>query len=40
VGAYLADAQLGACGPQPVHFREIFRTRGPSNHAHGKQESA
>ena len=40
VGAYLADAQLGDCGPQPVHFREIFRTRGPSNHSHGKQESA
>ncbi|WP_108482155.1 DUF2849 domain-containing protein [Oceaniglobus ichthyenteri] len=39
VGAYLADAAPGADGPQPVHFREAFRTRGPSNYAHGKQES-
>ena len=39
VGAYLADAQLGANGkPEPVHFREVFRTRGPSNYPdHGKQ---
>lgn len=37
VGAYLADARLGADGPEPVHFREAFRTRGPSNYAHGKQ---
>jgi hypothetical protein len=37
VGAYLADAQPGPHGPEPVHFREVFRTRGPSNHAHGKQ---
>lgn len=40
VGAYLADAELGPTGPQPVHFRERFRTRGPSNYAHGKQEQA
>ena len=39
VGAYLADAQPGADGPEPVHFREAFRTRGPSNYAHGKQET-
>lgn len=38
VGAYLADARPGAAGPEPVHFRETFRTRGPSNYAHGKQE--
>ncbi|MEM9320010.1 MAG: DUF2849 domain-containing protein [Pseudomonadota bacterium] len=38
VGAYLADALAGPSGPQPVHFREAFRTRGPSNYAHGKQE--
>jgi hypothetical protein len=38
VGAYLADAQPGAEGPEPVHFREAFRTRGPSNYAHGKQQ--
>jgi Protein of unknown function (DUF2849) len=37
VGAYLADAKLGPNGPEPVHFREAFRTRGPSNYAHGKQ---
>ena len=37
VGAYLADAKAGAKGPEPLHFREAFRTRGPSNYAHGKQ---
>lgn len=37
VGAYLADARAGAQGPEPVHFREAFRTRGPSNYPHGKQ---
>lgn len=37
VGAYLADAKAGASGPEPTHFRESFRTRGPSNYAHGKQ---
>ncbi len=37
VGAYLADATAEADGPAPVHFREAFRTRGPSNYAHGKQ---
>jgi hypothetical protein len=36
-GAYLADAKAGADGPEPTHFREKFRTRGPSNYAHGKQ---
>ncbi|WP_226782671.1 DUF2849 domain-containing protein [Oceaniglobus trochenteri] len=40
VGAYLADAKPGERGPEPVHFREAFRTRGPSNYAHGKQEVA
>lgn len=40
VGAYLADAVAGPAGPEPVHFREAFRTRGPSNHPHGKQERA
>lgn len=38
VGAYLADAKAGPNGPEPTHFRETFRTRGPSNYAHGKQE--
>lgn len=37
VGPYLADAKAGPDGPEPVHFREAFRTRGPSNYAHGKQ---
>ena len=37
VGAYLADAVQGDAGPTPTHFREAFRTRGPSNYAHGKQ---
>ncbi|MDX8348532.1 DUF2849 domain-containing protein [Cognatiyoonia sp. IB215446] len=36
-GAYLADAKAGENGPEPTHFREEFRTRGPSNYAHGKQ---
>jgi hypothetical protein len=40
VGAYLAEARPGGNGPAPVHFREAFRTRGPSNYAHGKQEAA
>jgi len=40
VGPYLAEARRGANGPEPVHFREVFRTRGPSNYAHGKQEQA
>ncbi|MBL4750726.1 MAG: DUF2849 domain-containing protein [Amylibacter sp.] len=37
VGAYLADATLEGGKPVPTHFREEFRTRGPSNYAHGKQ---
>ncbi|HEY0275118.1 MAG TPA: DUF2849 domain-containing protein [Paenirhodobacter sp.] len=37
VGPYLADAVAGPDGPEPVHFREAFRTRGPSNYDHGKQ---
>jgi Protein of unknown function (DUF2849) len=37
VGAYLADAKRGLNGPEPVHFREVFRTKGPSNYPHGKQ---
>ncbi|SFS13365.1 DUF2849 domain-containing protein [Yoonia litorea] len=35
--AYLADAKSGERGPEPTHFREEFRTRGPSNYRHGKQ---
>ncbi len=37
VGVYLADAKAGPNGPEPTHFREAFRMRGPSNYAHGKQ---
>ncbi|PRY95285.1 uncharacterized protein DUF2849 [Hasllibacter halocynthiae] len=37
VGPYLADARGGPDGPEPIHFREAFRTRGPSNYPHGKQ---
>jgi hypothetical protein len=37
VGAYLAEARPGPAGPEPVHFRERFRARGPSNYPHGKQ---
>ncbi len=40
VGVYLADARRGDAGPEPVHFREAFRTRGPSNYHHGKQETS
>ena len=40
VGAYLADAKAGPGGPEPVHFREAFRARGPSNYPHGKQAGA
>lgn len=40
VGVYLADAKAGPNGPEPVHFREAFRTRGPSNYPHGKQETS
>jgi len=36
-GAYLADARATKDGPAPTHFREAFRTRGPSNYPHGKQ---
>lgn len=37
VGAYLADVRPGPDGPEPAHFREAFRARGPSNYPHGKQ---
>lgn len=39
VGAYLADVDARAKRPKPVHFRESFRAKGPSNYAHGKQET-
>ncbi len=37
VGAYLADVRVEDGVPVPDHFREAFRTRGPSNYFHGKQ---
>lgn len=37
VGAYLAEVAPGPDGPEPTHFREDFRRKGPSNLFHGKQ---
>ncbi len=38
VGPYLAGARQDVGGaPTPIHFREIFRTKGPSNQFLGKQ---
>ena len=37
VGLVLTDVALSPSGPQPTHFRETFRTRGPSNYFHGRQ---
>lgn len=37
VGVYLMPVALVDGVPTPTHFRETFRTRGPSNYAHGKQ---
>ncbi len=31
VGPYLAQVALERGGPRPLHYREVFRTRGPSN---------
>ena len=39
VGAYLVEVHPEPEGPRPVHFREAFRTRGPSNYFHGKQSA-
>ncbi|HDY94780.1 MAG TPA: DUF2849 domain-containing protein [Roseobacter sp.] len=39
VGAYLAEVEASASFPKPVHFREAFRAKGPSNYVHGKQEA-
>ena len=40
VGAYLMPIQRTKDGHAPIHFREEFRTKGPSNYAHGKQEQS
>ena len=39
VGVYLVEAGLDDSGrAAPAHFREVFRTRGPSNYPeHGRQ---
>jgi hypothetical protein len=37
VGAVLTDVDLSSGIPTPIHFREEFRTKGPSNYDHGKQ---
>ena len=37
VGVVLTDVDLSTGVPAPVHFREDFRTKGPSNYFHGKQ---
>ena len=39
VGAFLAEVHSDPDGARPVHFREAFRTRGPSNYPHGKQQA-
>ena len=40
VGVYIADVALDDGVPRPTHFREEFRTTGPSNYHHGKQAGA
>lgn len=40
VGCYLAPVRQSPQGPQPIHFREEFRRRGPTNYSHGKQAEA
>jgi acetamidase/formamidase len=37
VGAYMADVLVTDGAARPAHFREEFRTKGPSNYNHGKQ---
>jgi hypothetical protein len=37
VGVELVDAVPSPTGPVPTHFREAFRTHGPTNYRHGKQ---
>lgn len=40
VGPCLAGAARDGNAPSPIHFREIFRTKGPSNRLIGKQAHA
>ena len=39
VGVYLMDIDAAGDALKTKHFREAFRARGPSNYAHGKQET-
>ena len=38
VGAYLSDVLAEIDGPKASYFRDTFRSTGPSNYRHGKQE--
>ena len=38
VGVVLVDVNISSGAPMPTHFREEFRTKGPSNYFHGKQQ--
>lgn len=40
VGVYLTPVDASDGSIKTTHFREAFRAKGPSNYAHGKQESA
>ncbi|MEH6521464.1 DUF2849 domain-containing protein [Sulfitobacter sp.] len=40
VGVYLTTVDTTGGTIKTTHFREAFRATGPSNYAHGKQESA
>jgi hypothetical protein len=31
VGPFLADVEIEGGAPRPLHFREVYRTRGPSH---------
>jgi len=37
VGVEFTEVDVSSGVPRPVHFREEFRTKGPSNYFHGKQ---
>lgn len=37
VDVVLTNVDISSGAPVPIHFREEFRTRGPSNYFHGKQ---
>lgn len=39
VGAELVEVNLSSGHPAPAHFREAFRSRGPSDYIHAKQAS-